>query len=79
MLTLNMLLGEIAGCRELTEKGLALLPIIEGMRAYGTNWLGAECAGEERTPAGAAGSARGPGSARCSSCAASTPTRFPRR
>ena len=30
----------------LTEKGLALLPIIEGMRAYGKNWLGAECASE---------------------------------
>src|SRR6476659_4766981 len=26
----------------LTEKGLALLPIIEDMRAYGTRWLGAE-------------------------------------
>jgi DNA-binding HxlR family transcriptional regulator len=25
----------------LTEKGRALLPIIEGMRAYGTRWLGA--------------------------------------
>jgi DNA-binding HxlR family transcriptional regulator len=33
----------------LTEKGLALLPIIEGMRTYGTQWLGAECATE---PAG---------------------------
>jgi DNA-binding HxlR family transcriptional regulator len=30
----------------LTDKGLALLPIIEDMRAYGTRWLGAECAGE---------------------------------
>jgi DNA-binding HxlR family transcriptional regulator len=31
---------------ELTEKGRALLPIIEGMRAYGTRWLSAdeECA-----------------------------------
>ena len=29
----------------LTEKGLALLPIIEDMRAYGKRWLGAECAG----------------------------------
>jgi len=30
----------------LTEKGLALLPIIEGMRAYGMQWLGGadECA-----------------------------------
>ncbi len=27
----------------LTEKGLALLPIIEGMRSYGECWLGAEC------------------------------------
>ena len=29
----------------LTEKGRALLPIIDGMRAYGTTWLGARCAG----------------------------------
>ena len=28
----------------LTEKGLALLPIIAGMREYGERWLGAECA-----------------------------------
>jgi DNA-binding HxlR family transcriptional regulator len=27
----------------LTEKGLALLPIIEGMRAYGEDWLGQDC------------------------------------
>ncbi|MGX6449098.1 winged helix-turn-helix transcriptional regulator [Patulibacter sp. S7RM1-6] len=26
----------------LTEKGEALLPIIDGMREYGTRWLGAE-------------------------------------
>jgi DNA-binding HxlR family transcriptional regulator len=26
----------------LTAKGLALLPIIEGMREYGTQWLGAD-------------------------------------
>ena len=32
----------------LTEKGLALLPIIDDMRAYGEDWLEAECA--ERTP-----------------------------
>jgi DNA-binding HxlR family transcriptional regulator len=30
----------------LTEKGLALLPIIEGMRTYGEEWLGAVCATE---------------------------------
>src|ERR671935_3248938 len=30
----------------LTEKGLALLPIIEGMREYGNRWLGAECSAE---------------------------------
>jgi DNA-binding HxlR family transcriptional regulator len=30
----------------LTEKGQALLPIIEGMRAYGQAWLGASCASE---------------------------------
>ena len=28
----------------LTEKGLALIPIIDDMRAYGERWLGAECA-----------------------------------
>ena len=28
----------------LTDKGLALLPIIDDMRAYGEEWLGAECA-----------------------------------
>jgi DNA-binding HxlR family transcriptional regulator len=27
----------------LTEKGLALLPIIEHMRAYGEDWLAEEC------------------------------------
>jgi DNA-binding HxlR family transcriptional regulator len=32
----------------LTPKGLALLPIVEGMREYGTRWLGAgECAVED--------------------------------
>jgi DNA-binding HxlR family transcriptional regulator len=31
----------------LTEKGRALLPIIEGMREYGLRWLGGEC-GDER-------------------------------
>ena len=29
----------------LTEKGRALLPIIDGMRTFGTRWLGARCAG----------------------------------
>jgi DNA-binding HxlR family transcriptional regulator len=40
---------------ELTEKGRALLPLVEGMRAYGRQWLGAECeaAAEERLTAGA--------------------------
>src|SRR6204780_2816771 len=28
----------------LTDKGRALLPIIDDMRAYGEDWLGAECA-----------------------------------
>ncbi len=28
----------------LTDKGRALLPIIDDMRAYGERWLGAECA-----------------------------------
>jgi len=35
----------------LTEKGLALLPIIEGMRAYGQDWLGQECAPGSAEPA----------------------------
>jgi len=30
----------------LTEKGLALIPIIDSMRAYGRDWLAAECAAE---------------------------------
>jgi DNA-binding HxlR family transcriptional regulator len=30
----------------LTEKGYALLPIIESMRDYGQSWLGASCATE---------------------------------
>jgi DNA-binding HxlR family transcriptional regulator len=31
----------------LTEKGLALLPIIADMRSYGERWLGAQCAAGE--------------------------------
>src|SRR6186997_3173302 len=40
----------------LTEKGLALLPIIDGMREYGTRWLGADgcAAGDEPDVADAA-------------------------
>lgn len=41
----------------LTEKGLALLPIIDGMRTYGDRWLGADCAelgGAAAVPAAAA-------------------------
>lgn len=41
----------------LTEKGRALIPIIEDMRAYGRRWLGAEggCApGADESPAEAA-------------------------
>jgi DNA-binding HxlR family transcriptional regulator len=30
----------------LTEKGYALLPIVESMRDYGQTWLGASCATE---------------------------------
>jgi len=30
----------------LTEKGLALIPIIDGMRLYGSRWLAADCAPE---------------------------------
>lgn len=29
---------------QLTEKGRALVPLIDGMREYGTRWLGAHCA-----------------------------------
>ena len=29
---------------QLTDKGRALLPLIDGMREYGTRWLGADCA-----------------------------------
>jgi DNA-binding HxlR family transcriptional regulator len=35
---------------QLTEKGRALMPIIDGMRTYGTRWLGAGC-GDLATPA----------------------------
>ena len=35
----------------LTEKGRALVPIIESMRAYGTEWLGAAGTCAERPPA----------------------------
>ncbi len=31
----------------LTEKGRALVPLIEDMRAYGLEWLGADCEAEE--------------------------------
>ena len=29
---------------QLTEKGRALLPIVDGMRVYGDRWLSADCA-----------------------------------
>jgi DNA-binding HxlR family transcriptional regulator len=35
----------------LTEKGRALVPLIEDMRAYGLAWLGADCAAEEEDAA----------------------------
>ena len=43
----------------LTEKGLALIPIIEDMRTYGERWLGAKCATEPpaETAAGAGAAA----------------------
>jgi DNA-binding HxlR family transcriptional regulator len=31
----------------LTEKGRALVPLIEDMRTYGRQWLGADCAADE--------------------------------
>ena len=37
----------------LTDKGEALLPIIESMRDYGEMWLGAECATEPAAVAAA--------------------------
>ena len=36
---------------QLTEKGRALMPIIDGMRTYGTTWLSADCG--DLAPAGA--------------------------
>ena len=38
----------------LTEKGVALVPLIEDMRRYGTRWLGLDLAPEDVTPAVAA-------------------------
>jgi DNA-binding HxlR family transcriptional regulator len=37
----------------LTEKGRALVPIVESMRAYGTQWLGADeaCSADAPDPA----------------------------
>ena len=32
----------------LTEKGLALIPIIDSMREYGSQWLGGQCAAEDQ-------------------------------
>ena len=37
----------------LTEKGRALLPLIDDMRSYGERWLGAECAADTVEPVGA--------------------------
>jgi DNA-binding HxlR family transcriptional regulator len=34
----------------LTPKGLALLPIVEGMRSYGDRWLGGQCAADAGAP-----------------------------
>jgi len=33
----------------LTDKGLALLPIVEDMRSYGERWLGVDCEQTART------------------------------
>src|SRR3954451_23897341 len=35
----------------LTDKGRALLPIIDGMRDYGSTWLGGICAEDDEAPA----------------------------
>ena len=40
----------------LTEKGRALLPIIDGMRTYGQEWLGAECGADSTSDAAGAAS-----------------------
>jgi DNA-binding HxlR family transcriptional regulator len=37
----------------LTEKGRALLPIIEDMRAWGIEWLAADCAADAPAPVAA--------------------------
>ena len=37
----------------LTEKGRALIPIIDDMRAYGERWLAADCAVPDATPVAA--------------------------
>ena len=34
----------------LTDKGRALLPIIDGMRDYGSQWLGGSCAADDASP-----------------------------
>jgi DNA-binding HxlR family transcriptional regulator len=34
----------------LTEKGLALIPLIDDMRAYGNRWLSADCEESEQQP-----------------------------
>jgi DNA-binding HxlR family transcriptional regulator len=36
----------------LTEKGLALLPIVEDMRSYGERWLGGDCVEAARAALG---------------------------
>ena len=41
----------------LTDKGRALVPLIEDMRAYGRQWLGADCAPETDTSESAASAA----------------------
>jgi DNA-binding HxlR family transcriptional regulator len=41
----------------LTEKGRALVPIVESMRAYGNEWLGAPCAAEPSEPEAVAAAA----------------------
>ncbi|HEY6758371.1 MAG TPA: helix-turn-helix domain-containing protein [Baekduia sp.] len=34
----------------LTDKGQALLPIIDDMRSYGETWLGGECGADDAAP-----------------------------
>ena len=44
----------------LTDKGRALVPLIEDMRTYGREWLGGDCAEDDRPPRRSSASPRSP-------------------